>query len=91
LPEIIFGSGGRSGTLQEDYLAFDAQQLGQLPEFVGTLGARDRIVDRVKCVGDLPGLSQTLGHIGRGEPHEPWSRDQSLAKLFITRSSFLIE
>jgi hypothetical protein len=57
-----------------------------LPEFFGTLGARDRVVDRVKCVSDQPGFSQTLGHIGRGKPHEPRSRYPSFAKLFKTRS-----
>src|SRR5205814_2811108 len=62
------------------------QQLGNGPELFGTLGAGDRVVDGVKCVSDLPGLSQTLGHIGRGEPHKPRSGDPSFAKLFITRS-----
>jgi hypothetical protein len=57
-----------------------------LPEFFGTVGAGDRVVDGVKCVSDLPGFSQTLGHIGRGKPHEPRSRDPSFAKLFKTRS-----
>jgi hypothetical protein len=57
-----------------------------LPEFFGTLGAGDRVVDGVNCVSDLPGFSQTLGRIDRGKPHEPRSRDPGFAKLFITRS-----
>ena len=72
--------------LQEDQLAFDAQQLRHLPEFFGTLGARDRVVDGVKCASDLPGFSQSVGHVDRGKPHEPRSRYTSFAKLFETRS-----
>jgi len=60
-PEIILGSRCLRGRiLQEDQFAFGAQQLGNLPEFFGTLGAGDRVVDGIKCVSDLPGFPKPL-------------------------------
>ena len=44
LPEVILGSDCLlRHVLQQQKLALHAQQLGKLPEFVGTLRARDRV------------------------------------------------
>src|ERR1700719_1233159 len=48
LPVVIFGRRRGSGpSLQQQKLAFDAQQLGNAPAVFITLGSRQRLVDRV--------------------------------------------
>ena len=59
LPEVILGHHRGSGrALQQNQLAFDAQQLGNRPAFFGALRACVRLLDHDEPVGNLPGTAR---------------------------------
>jgi hypothetical protein len=56
---VIFGRRRSSGSsLQQKKLAFDAQQVGDAPAVFIALGSRQRLVDCVQSLSDLPGASK---------------------------------
>ena len=65
---MIFGRRRGSGHgLQQKKLAPDAQQLGNAPAFFIALGSRQRLVDCVQSLSNLPGTAQNLCHQERKE------------------------
>ena len=61
--EVLFGGrGGVRGSLQQDQLALDAQELRDAPILLVTLGSGERLVDRRESLGNFPVAGQALRH-----------------------------
>jgi hypothetical protein len=70
LPEVILGH--RRGSwcvLQQKKLALDAQQLGNAPAGFIALGSRERFVERLEPLSNLPGATKPRCQLAK-EPSE---------------------
>jgi hypothetical protein len=78
---VIFGRRGGSGSsLQQQKLAFDAQQLGNAPAVFIALGSRQRLVDCFESLSYLPCPTKPCRQLAK-EPREVWLV-AGLGKLF---------
>jgi hypothetical protein len=67
---MIFGRCRGSGySLQQQKLAFDAQQLGNAPTVFIALGSRQRLVDCFESLSNLPGMTKPFRQLAE-EPRE---------------------
>jgi hypothetical protein len=70
LPVVIFGRRHGSGSSpQQQKPAFDAQQLGNAPTFFIALRSRERLVDCVESLSNLPGTTKPFCQLAE-EPCE---------------------